>query len=49
MALYNALPSSQSDLLSLIKHKPFIPFILCIVGHLACVLYVYEVATHWAK
>lgn len=34
---------------SLIKHKPFIPLILCIAGHLTCVLYVYEVATHQAK
>lgn len=34
---------------SLIKHKPFIPLILCIAGHLTCVLYVYEVATHEAE
>lgn len=33
--------------LFLIKHKPFIALILCIAGHLPCVLY--EVATHWAK
>lgn len=42
-------PQVRVICLSLIKHKPFIPLIPCIEGHLPCVFYVYEVATRWAR